>query len=119
MTFGDKITHQRLNVLRLTLREVGIRLKKSGSVLDLSDYSKIERGIQFPYNKKEFLDILTVLELSNIDELEPLAMKSNHSRQVSEEELVQHLPIFIPTGTDLDKLTDFIKEDLLPNPPKK
>lgn len=120
--FGEIITKLRINK-NLTLRSVYQKLINIGSSLSLSDYSKIERGIQFPYTKQQFLDIINILDVtdsSEIDTLEKMAMKSNVFRKIDPEELASHFPIFSNIKEkNIDKFLDIIKEDLNPNPPRK
>ena len=120
MNFGDRITDIRVNK-KWSLRVVLKRLK----TISTSTYSKIERGIQNPYTKEEFNEIMEALEITDEDlikELELLAMKYIPEKELTEEEFVKHLPAFLPPDFDeskLDKLKEIVKDTELPNPPKK
>ena len=120
MSFGKKITDIRI-AKNWTIRTVALKLKTMSS----ATYSKIERGIQNPTSKEMFDDIISALEIvdkKEIESLEQLAMTFIPPKEMSEEELVQHLPVFLPPNVDkkdLEKLTEIIKESNLPDLPNK
>ena len=120
MTFGERITNIRI-AKGLTIRKVSLKLQ----TLSSSSYSKIERGIQNPVNKDQFNEIIDALEITEpeiISELEQLAMQFIPPKEMTDEELVKHLPVFLPPNFDIDKLDDLkriIRESELPDPPSK
>lgn len=119
MTFGDLITDIRLKK-GMSLRAMCKKLK----IIDMETYSKIERGIQNPYDKDEFNDIIQALGLSDKDEikeLESLAMTFIQEKTMTEKEILEHMPAFPHhfEKDQLDKLKDIIIDINKPSPPKK
>lgn len=89
-TFGQLIREIRLNK-NMSMRQIGLKLKK----INISKYSKIEREIQNPRNKEEFLEIIEAIELTDpelIKSLEKKAMKHIEVKKLSEEDIIKKAP---------------------------
>jgi transcriptional regulator with XRE-family HTH domain len=118
-SFGDSITDIRVN-RGWSLRKFVLKLK----TISLVDYSKMERGIQNPVNKEMFDEIIVALEITDsvlIKELELLAMNFIPEKSMSESDLVEHFPAFLPSNVIVDdQLIEKIKETIIEsNTPNK
>lgn len=106
-TFGDEITKIRI-AKKMTLRSISLKLKN----ISLTKYSKIERGIQNPRNKDEFLEIIDALGLvdpSVISKLEELAMKKIYSKKNKLED--KEFPLFTTGNIKTEKeAEDFLNK---------
>lgn len=107
--FGEHIKYIRLKK-SMSIRQIGKKLKN----IDISKYSKIERGIQNPRDKKEFLEIIEALEINEpelIKTLEIKAMKYIDVKELSEKDIIKQLPLIIPSKIDTkEKLEKFYKK---------
>ena len=113
MGFGKEITKIRIEK-GYTLRSFFKKLKKNNFKKDISQYSKIEREIQNPQNKEEFLVIIKCLEITEqnlISKLENQAKVFIPEKEIDEKGLV---PIFLPphikTKDQVDKIIETLKE---------
>ena len=108
-TFGQIIKEIRLNK-NMSMKQIGLKLKK----ISISKYSKIERGIQNPRNKEEFLEIIDALEIKDkkiISDLELKAMKHIEVKKLSEEDIIKKAPLIIPSKINTkEKLDKFYKK---------
>lgn len=112
-TFGQKINEIIYNSGK-TLRTFFKELEKNGYPYGITRVSRILRGEHNPSDKTEFDFFIKASGISDenfIKELEELAMKFITKKVLTEEELVQQLPIFIKPGVDPQKVIDFFRNE--------
>lgn len=111
-TFGDTL-HEVMVNKGYTLRALAKKLEARKSTISLMKLSKILRNIQNPSNKQEFDELMNALDVTDsqiLKELETLAMSFIPPRKLSEEELVQSLPAFVPAHIQTpEQLEEFKK----------
>lgn len=117
-SFGELIYQYRINNGSYTLRAFYKKLVLHGLKMSISEYSKIERGIQNPRCKNEFEIIIKTLGITDnliISELERLAL----SKIEKKNENLESFPVFLPSNINddkkIDKLIDFFKESDKPD----
>ena len=107
MNFGDKIKEIRIQK-KISLRNLKFKL------LNLEKYSKIERNIQKPKNKKEFIEIINSLNIIDENEIKKLESLVFSSVNKKPDKLEIHPELYNLSKEEIDKINDYLEKSNKP-----